>query len=58
MEYIKKRMKKFPGLKDSELLEMYPELTQDTLKTFRNQLGETNVKPSRKSIFGSTKTNK
>jgi hypothetical protein len=49
-------MKKFPDLADEDILEMYPEATQEMMDGFRkNNKGEAN-EPSRKSILSFTKT--
>jgi hypothetical protein len=50
-------MNKFPDLADEDILEMYPEATQEMIDGFRNNnKGEAN-EPSRKSVFSFTKTN-
>jgi len=57
MQYIENYMRKFPDLTDEELLEMYPEVKQEQLTEFRNNIGEAN-EPSRESLFSFTKADK
>jgi len=54
MHYIEQRMRKFPDLKDEDILEMYPEAKQEQVTEFRNNIGEAN-EPSRESVFSFTK---
>ena len=54
MHYIEQRMRKFPDLKDEDILEMYPEAKQEQVTEFRNNIGGAN-EPSRKSVFSFTK---
>ena len=55
MQYIENKMRANPDLKDEDILEMYPEARQPNIDEFRKNIGEAN-EPSRKSVFGSTKT--
>jgi hypothetical protein len=55
MQYIENKMRANPELKDEDILAMYPEAKQSNIDEFRKNIGEAN-EPSRKSIFGSTKT--
>ena len=56
MQYIENRMRANPELKDEDILAMYPEAKQSNIDEFRKNIGAAN-EPSRKSVFGSTKTN-